>query len=119
MTTIQVLSLNVPPLADNAPAFLNAAAWNSYWLQGSFTANIAIADSGNYGLVKQASTIVYVDPGVMVDAAFTFNDTLGAPHQVVDQATYDSLKAQVAALILIVKQMRTAMVTAGIITNGQ
>lgn len=119
MTTISVLSLNVPQLPDNDIAFLNADAWNNYWLQGEFTANINIATSGDYGLVKQASTTVYVDPGVIVDAAFTFNDTLGAPHLVVDQATYDSLKAQVAALVLAVKQMRTAMVTAGLITNGQ
>lgn len=58
-TPINVTGLNVPALTDNTIWFSNAADWNNYWAEAGFSANIQIADTINYGVVKAAATSVY------------------------------------------------------------
>jgi hypothetical protein len=114
-TTINV-SLNVPALPDNDIAFANAAAWQSYWAGANFQCIINQATTGIYGVVLTALTTTYNDPGTTADVVSTFADINAVNHVLVLQSSFDELKTQVAALNAAVKQMRGAMVTAGLIS---
>ena len=114
---ISSISLTVPNLPDNDVAFANNAAWVAYWKQANFSANVPAADVGVYGVVQKASTTIYTDPGTTATNYVLM--TIGnVQYQVALAASFDELKAQVTALNATVKQMKSALAAAGIITNA-
>jgi hypothetical protein len=124
MALINVIGFQVPALTDNDIWFANAAAWSNYWNNVTFSINVPIADTVNAGLVKAAATAVYADTGVTATKRYTLQVDLDGTGNlqnvpVPDAGSFDELKIQVEALVLAVQNMRTAMKTAGLITNAQ
>lgn len=114
------ISFTVAPLPDNDIWFANSAAWSNYWSGQSATASIPVATTITYGVVLQASTTAFVDPGV---TATTFWDTTvdngdgsGTTILVPTLTSFAELKASHAALTTNYQLLKTAMVTAGLIT---
>jgi hypothetical protein len=114
-------SLTVPPLTDNTVWFANAAAWNAYWQNGAFQANIPIAGQGVYGVVQQATTQVFVLPNNIVSAYtilqvdLTGNGILTAV-PVAQQPVVDALVANLNALIADYGVLKLALKNAGLIS---
>lgn len=102
------VSFNVAPLSDTDVWFANAAAWSNYW---------ATQDVGTITFNPITTTtyaaLALVDIG---SAAFDVDGTL---YYLVQQATFDSLVARVAALNAAFELMRTQLKAAGLITNAQ
>lgn len=123
-TNLPVHGLNVPTLTDNTVWFANAASWNNYWLNATFTVVAPIADTTDYGLVKTAITTIYAPAALPVSKAYSYNiDPNGDGNfintTVADAAYVDAILARLLALDATVQQMRTAMVNAGLINNAQ
>lgn len=123
-TNVPIEGITVPALTDNAIWFANAAAWAAYWLQVGFTANIPVADVGDYGLVKKAVTALYTDPASTPTQRVTLqidNDGDGVveEYSFVLASSYDELRLQFDALNVAFKDMRTALKAAGIQTQAQ
>lgn len=123
-TNVPIVGIVVPQLTDNSTWFVNVAAWNAYWLATTFSANIPVADSGTYGLIKKAATAVYTDPGTIPTNRVTLQidtdgDGVTENYEFVTAACFDSLKAQFDALNAAVKDMRTQLKATSVITNAQ
>lgn len=120
-TTITVQGLQVPTLVDNSIWFMNAAAWNSYWLQAGFNITMTVAAVGQYGLMQAANTIVFV-PGAIpapLNYQVQSTDNVGSPQMIsVPDANYvNEIAAQLTALLADYVALKTALQTAGIINN--
>lgn len=122
-STIPVtFSANVPALPDNNIWFANSAAWSNYWLDGVFSANLPVADTSDYGLVKQANTTAYAAVALTDTAYYTLQlDLLGTGVltnvSVPSLATTDNLVAVVKTLATNYQLLITALLNAGIINN--
>ena len=116
-TTITAIGLTVPALPDNAVAFVNAAAWNAYWQQAGFSCTIPVASLGVYGLTQTTLTASYNDPGTTPTISSTFTDTDNVVQTVALEASFDEVKAQLAAINANYKNLKAALVAGGFITQ--
>lgn len=107
MLTAQ-LALVVPALPDNDYWFINAAAWSNYWQGIQMTAEFA-----------PATNIKYIPSPFDNTTATELLNIDGVEHYFPSLAMFNSLKAQVAALDASFQDLRTAMKTAGFISEAQ
>lgn len=117
-TTPITLSLTVPELPDNDIWFLNAAAWNNYWLNGVFSANIPIADTVTYGLVMTGNNLVYTDPANTPTKRVTLNLD-GIDYAVLQAESFDELRIRFEALVVSYQNLRNGLKAANLINNAQ
>ena len=102
-------SLNVTPLPDNDIWFANAAAWSNYWAQQT---------GGTVTLNPIATTIYTPQP---------FDNTLlvediridGVDHNLPSLAMFQSLVNAFVACDNALKDLRSQLKAAGLITNAQ
>lgn len=111
--TITVTGINVPPLSDNSVAFLNAEAWNNYWLNSNFTITVPLA---------QAETEPY-NPSVFQPVEFITEqlDLNGSgnlvPYNIPLFDSYNFLVAAVIGLQANYVNLKNALIAANIITG--
>ena len=102
------INLNVPALPDVGIAFVNAAAWNTYW---SAVGGVVTLNPANTNLYVP---IVYDNTNPPYELIVN-----GVPHVLVTVAMFQSLLNEVQALDNAFQDMRTQLKTAGLITQAQ
>lgn len=99
------ITLAPPALSDSTVWFANAAAWNNYWIATPATVAISITTTAYVETAYDATLQPYA---LNVD---------GVDYLLATKAMLDSLKARVDALNTSYVALRTALKTAGLITD--